>query len=59
MKQQYTLAPGIEVQEQHLNSAEAGFLAGMFEAWANRTMTESDFRTALEAVLAPESRYDA
>jgi hypothetical protein len=39
-------APGIEVREQPLNCAEAGFLAGMFEAWANRTMTEADFRSA-------------
>lgn len=59
MKQQFSLAPGIEVQEQHLNSAEAGFLNGVFEAWANRTMTEADFRSALEAVMSQDSRYDA
>ena len=59
MKQQYSLAPGIEVQEQDLNSAEAGFLTGMFEAWANRTMTEADFRNAMEAVMSCESRLDA
>jgi hypothetical protein len=59
MKQQYSLAPGIEVQEQSLNRAEAGFLTGMFEAWANRTMTEADFRNALEAVISTETRLDA
>ncbi len=59
MKEHYSLAPGIEVQEQHLNPAEAGFLTGMFEAWANRTMTEADFRNALEAVMSPENRFDA
>lgn len=59
MNQQYSLAPGIEVQEQALNCAEAQFLNGMFEAWANRTMTEADFRNALEAVIAPEHRQDA
>jgi len=59
MKQQYSLAPGIEVQEQQLNHAEAGFLSGMFEAWANRTMTEADFRNALEVVTSTESRFDA
>jgi hypothetical protein len=59
MKQQYCLAPGIEVQEQQLNPAEAGFLTGMFEAWANRTMTEADFRNALEVVISTESRFDA
>lgn len=58
MKQQLSLAPGIEVQEQPLNSAEAGFLTGMFEAWANRTMTEADFRNALEAVMSKENRLD-
>jgi hypothetical protein len=55
MKQQYSLAPGIEVQEQDLNRAEAGFLTGVFEAWANHTMTEADFRNALEAVIAPDN----
>ena len=59
MKQQYSLAPGIEVQEQDLNSAEAGFLTGVFEAWANRTLTEADFRNAMEAVISPDFRHDA
>jgi hypothetical protein len=31
----------------------------MFEAWANRTMTEADFRNALEAVISTETRLDA
>ena len=59
MNQQYSLAPGIEVEELHLNSAEADFLTGMFEAWANRTMTEADFRNALEAVIDPDNLLDA
>lgn len=43
---------GIEVREQSLNQHELGFLTGVFEAWANRTMTEADFRGAMELLLA-------
>ncbi len=50
---------GIEVTEQALNRAEAGFLSGVFEAWANRTMTEADFRDAMEMVMAQSSELDS
>lgn len=53
------LAPGIEVREQMLNQAELGFLSGVFEAWANRTMTEADFRGAMELLLALEHPLDS
>jgi hypothetical protein len=43
--------PGIEVSEQPLNKQELGFLTGVFEAWANRTMTEADFRGAMQMLL--------
>jgi hypothetical protein len=52
MSQINNTTPGIEVREQMLNQAELGFLSGVFEAWANRTMTEADFRGAMELLLA-------
>lgn len=47
-------APGIEVQELKLNRAEAGFVSNMFEALANNTMTEAEFRLLLAQVTEPE-----
>jgi hypothetical protein len=52
MDQPNTNTPGIEVREQMLSQAELGFLSGVFDAWVNRTMTEADFRGAMELLLA-------
>ncbi len=53
------MSQGIEVTEQALNRAEAGFLSGVCEAWANRTMTEADFRGAMEMVMAKSRELDS
>lgn len=45
--------PGIEVHEQMLNRFERDYLSGVHEAWAERTLTEADFREAMELLLAP------
>ena len=58
MNQAISTAPGIEVSEQALNKQEIGFLTGVFEAWSNRTMTEADFRGAMEMILAQGGGYD-
>lgn len=58
MNQPTNMTPGIEVREQMLNKAELGFLSGIFEAWANRTMTEADFRGAMELLLSQEQALD-
>jgi hypothetical protein len=44
--------PGIEVHEQVLNRFERGYLTGVYEAWAARTLTEADFREAMEVLIA-------
>ena len=44
--------PGIEVHEQVLNRYERGYLTGVYEAWAARTLTEADFREAMEVLIA-------
>jgi hypothetical protein len=49
---------GIEVEEHALNHREAGFLSGVFEAWASQTMTQADFRGAMELLISRESRLD-
>lgn len=59
MNQPNNMTPGIEVREQMLNKAELGFLSGIFEAWANRTMTEADFRSAMELLLSQEHALDS
>ena len=51
----YDITPGIEVQEHLLNKQEHGFLANMFEAWANRTLTEAEFRLLIAQVTETES----
>jgi predicted hydrocarbon binding protein len=43
-------APGIEVREKPLNRLEQGFLTGVFEAFANRTLTEEEFRVLIAQV---------
>ena len=43
-------APGIEVQEKQLNRLEQGFVTGVFEAFANRTLTEEEFRLLIAQV---------
>jgi hypothetical protein len=50
--------PGIEVREHTLNKRELGFLSGVFEAWANQTLTETDFRDAMELLMARGSDLD-
>ncbi len=46
--------PEIEVQEHVLNQAELGFVSGMFEALANSTLTEAEFRLLLAQVTGRE-----
>jgi len=41
---------GIEVREQPLNRMEQGFVTGVFEAFANRTLTEEEFRVLIAQV---------
>jgi hypothetical protein len=48
----------IEVHEQTLTQREMGFLTGAFEAWANNTMTEAEFRGAMELLLAEAADPD-
>jgi hypothetical protein len=43
---------GIEVHEQVLNRFERRYLNGVFEAWAASTLTEADFREAMEMLVA-------
>ncbi len=43
-------APGIEVREKPLNRLEQGFVTGVFEAFANRTLTEEEFRVLIAQV---------
>jgi hypothetical protein len=45
-------SPDIEVREQALSEQDMGLISGMFEALANHTMTEADFRGAMELLLA-------
>ena len=52
MKEPDDATSGIEVTEQTLNPHELGFLSGVFEAWANRTMTEAEFRDAMTLIAA-------
>lgn len=54
MNSTQTTAPGIEVQEQPLNQTELGFVSGMFQALANNTMTEAEFRLLLAQVTEPD-----
>lgn len=49
---QEDITPGIEVHEQVLNRFERGYLTGVYEAWAARTLTEADFREAMEVLIA-------
>jgi hypothetical protein len=55
MNRQDVMVPGIEVHEQVLNSQEQGFLASMFEAWANRTLTEAEFRLLIAQVTETDA----
>jgi hypothetical protein len=55
MNRQDVMPPGIEVHEHLLNKQEHGFLANMFEAWSNRTLTEAEFRLLIAQVTEPES----
>jgi hypothetical protein len=48
-------APGIEVQEKQLNRIEQGFVTGVFEAFANRTLTEDEFRALIAQVTEPHN----
>lgn len=41
---------GIEVQEKQLSRHEQGFVTGVFEAFANRTLTEEEFRLLISQV---------
>ena len=50
--------PGIEVHEQALNRFERGYLTGVYEAWAARTLTEADFREAMEVLIAHGERLE-
>lgn len=54
MNQTTCTAPGIEVHELSLNRYEAGFVSNMFEALANNTLTEAEFRLLLAQVTEPE-----
>jgi len=54
MSEPNSKTPGIEVHEQALNKAELGFVSGMFEALANSTMTEAEFRLLLAQVTEPD-----
>lgn len=54
MNQTSCIAPGIEVHELSLNRSETGFVASMFEALANNTMTEAEFRLLLMQVTEPD-----
>jgi hypothetical protein len=47
-------APEIEVHEQVLNRSELDFVSGMFEALANSTLTEAEFRLLLAQVTERE-----
>jgi hypothetical protein len=58
MSEQQYMTPGIEVCEHRLNKREQGFLAGVFEAWANQTLTESDFRDAMTLLIAGGSELE-
>lgn len=49
MEQRFT-APGIEVREKPLSPHEQGFVTGVFEAFANRTLTEEEFRLLIAQV---------
>jgi hypothetical protein len=55
MNQTNDTAPGIDVHEQPLNQSELGFISGMYEALANRTMTEAEFRLLLAQVTDQDS----
>jgi hypothetical protein len=58
MKEPDSATTGIEVTEQTLNKHELGFLSGVFEAWANRTMTEAEFRDAMTLLAATGDELD-
>lgn len=45
---------GIEVHETTLNQMEQGFVTGVFEAFANRTLTEEEFRALIAQVTEPQ-----
>lgn len=55
MTEQRFTAPGIEVSEKHLNRLEQGFVTGVFEAFANRTLTEEEFRALIAQVTDQHS----
>ena len=59
MDEIHSRTPGMEVEEHELNQQELGFLSGVFEAWANRTLTEADFRGAMEALAGHKSELDS
>lgn len=44
------MAPGIVVQEKQLSPHEQGFVTGVFEAFANRTLSEEEFRALIAQV---------
>lgn len=44
------MAPGIVVHEKQLSPHEQGFITGVFEAFANRTLTEEEFRALIAQV---------
>jgi hypothetical protein len=54
MSQTNHTTSGIEVQEHTLNRQELGFVSGVFEALANSTLTEAEFRLLLAQVTDPE-----
>ena len=55
MDESRNTAPGIEVREKQLNRLEQGFVTGVFEAFANRTLTEEEFRLLIAQVTDPHN----
>lgn len=58
MDKQDSLTPGIEVREHPLNQREAGYLSGVYKAWTTNTLTEADFRGAMELLMAREQELE-
>jgi hypothetical protein len=50
MQEARIMASGIVVQEKQLSAHEQGFVTGVFEAFANRTLTEEEFRALIAQV---------
>lgn len=50
--------PGIEVREHPLNPREAGYLSGVYKAWTTNTLTEADFRGAMELLMTRDPQLE-